>query len=428
MFEQLYQNLEELQSVQGVTRAKVLTLPEPLLGLLNTLMRRGCRGGMTLRELVGKFQLTESETLQIAEILIEKGYLYSIEDEDTGESLYGVRFGQKRGRDLPLELKTALQQLKEIQLIEVKSEIGAGTRGSSLGSDAMKTASFQFNRKFFQNYPALEIQSENQLLLKSKTYRFAKRIDGMIKLYERISKAVKTTLEQGALPVVISGDHSTAGGTIAGIKMAFPQSRLGVVWIDAHADIHSPYTTPSGNMHGMPVATAMGEDNLDSQVNTLDEKTIDYWNQIKNLGGISPKIAYEDLVYVAVRDTEPAEDYLIKKHNIKNFTTAELRKKGVAQVVKETWAILESCDRIYISFDVDSMDPSIVSEGTGTPVAGGITDLEAGQLISRLIQNGKVCCFEICEINPMLDPKGNRMAESAFAILESATNKMSSTG
>lgn len=94
-------------------------------------------------------------------------------------------------------------------------------------------------------------------------------------------------------------------------------------------------------------------------------------------------------------------------------------------MVREALKILSNCDRLYISFDVDSLDPVIVLEETGTPVAGGLTDTEASQLISRLIQQGKVCCFEICELNPMLDGRGNRMAESTFGILESATNKLS---
>lgn len=145
--------------------------------------------------------------------------------------------------------------------------------------------------------------------------------------------------------------------------------------------------------------------------------------QDKKLREIAPKLSYNDLVYIAVRDTELQEDHLIAKHNVKNFTTAEVREKGVPQVVREVRERLEDGDRIYISFDVNSMDTAIVSEGTGTPVAGGLTDTEAGQLISRLIQQGKVCWFEICEINPVLDGRGNPMAQSAFGILESLKNR-----
>lgn len=128
-------------------------------------------------------------------------------------------------------------------------------------------------------------------------------------------------------------------------------------------------------------------------------------------------------MYVAVRDTEPAEDLLIDTHRIRNFTTAEVRSKGVDKVAREALGMLAHCDRLYISFDVDSMDSSL-SQGTGTTVAGGLTELEAGNLILSLLQERKVCCFEMCEINPTLDER-NRMAENAFDILERATNRVS---
>src|SRR5204863_2735786 len=111
-----------------------------------------------------------------------------------------------------------------------------------------------------------------------------------------------------------SGDHGTSGGTITGIKMAKPNSKLGVIWIDAHADLHTPYTTPSGNMHGMPLAAAIGEDNEDCKVHDLDEKTMKQWEQLKNFGKISPKILPEDIVFISLRDYEKEEKHLIEKY------------------------------------------------------------------------------------------------------------------
>jgi arginase len=214
----------------------------------------------------------------------------------------------------------------------------------------------------------------------------------------------------------LAGDHSTAGGTIAGIKMAYPKQRLGAIWIDAHADMHSPFTTPTGNMHGMPLATALGEDNAINKINKVDKETSDLWNKLKKIGGITPKLNYRDLVFIALRDIEPEEAYLLKKHKVKVFTTAEVKRNGVEKIARDTLAHLSSCDQIYVSFDVDSMDSSI-SKGTGTPVRNGITEKEAGSLCVRLIQNGKVCCFEVCEVNPTLD-KENLMAENTFEILQ----------
>jgi arginase len=282
-----------------------MSLPDPLRKILNQLINKESRGRIPLSQLSEEFNISETETLQIATLLTAKGFLFSFQEQTTGQLFYGIRFGQKRGRDLPLDLRNALQSLKAIQLIEVKSDIGAGKRGANLGLEAIKTASFQFKRKFFSHYPTRQIKSEQYLPKSRQRTPFARGIENIFALYQEVSEVVKETLLSGALPIVISGDHSTAGGTIAGIKMAYPHARLGVIWIDAHADIHSPYTTPSGNMHGMPLATALGEDNLDCQVNHPQQKTIDLWNQIKNLGGIYPKIDYQDLVYVAVRETEP---------------------------------------------------------------------------------------------------------------------------
>jgi arginase len=205
--------------------------------------------------------------------------------------------------------------------------------------------------------------------------------------------------------------------------MAYPEKRLGVIWIDAHADLHSPYTTPSGNMHGMPLACVLGEDNRDKQQNKPDDETTEYWEKLKNLGGIYPKIHYSDLVFIALRDFEPQEDYLIKKNKVRIFNLQEIRKKAVERVAIDSLNYLDHCDLIYVSFDVDSMD-SRISSGTGTPVPNGITEKEAGNLIYYIMRSKKIVCFEMVEINPTLD-KENLMAENAFEILQKTTNQLS---
>lgn len=304
----------------------------------------------------------------------------------------------------------------KVKFIEVKSEIGAGTRGASLGVDALKIAAFDYGSDLFKRISSVEIPNENQLLFESVRYPYAKRIAGVYSIWTRVSDEVAKTLKANEFPIVLAGDHSSAGGTIAGIKKAFPKSRLGVIWIDAHADLHSPYTTPSGNMHGMPLAAALNEDNAANKLNKPDKETIDYWNKLKKMGGTTPMINYKDLVYIALRDVEPEENYLIKKNKVKVFSTAEVHRDGVEKIAKDALQYLNKCTHIYVSFDVDSMDSSI-SKGTGTPVRNGITEKEAGSLCVRLVQNEKVCCFEMCEINPTLD-KENLMAENSFEILQ----------
>jgi arginase len=310
--------------------------------------------------------------------------------------------------------------MKNIKLIEVPSEIGAGTRGASLGVEAIKVAAMDFMSNFFIHFPSEKIPHENKLLYEPIESPYAKRIKGINALYEKTSKAVADTLKNNFFPVIISGDHSTAGATIAGIKMAKPKSKLGVIWIDAHADLHTPYTTPSGNMHGMPLAISIAEDNKDCAVHQLDDETIKYWNQLKAIGKISPKVLPEDVVLISLRDFEKEEKYIIDKNNIKVISTKEVRSKGPENIVRSVIRYLEDCTDIYVSFDVDSLDSSI-SKGTGTPVGNGLKEREAEDLISKFMQNRKISCLEITEVNPTLD-KENLMAEIAFNILQRSVN------
>ncbi|HET6245875.1 MAG: arginase [Bacteroidetes bacterium] len=312
--------------------------------------------------------------------------------------------------------------MKKVKFIEIKSEIGAGTRGASLGVDAIKIAALDYGSTLFKQIESVEVPNENHMLYETPGSPYAKRIKGIIKTYDRLSTQVAETLKSNQFPLVLAGDHSTAGATIAGIKMAYPKQRLGVIWIDAHSDLHSPYTSPTGNMHGMPLAISFAEDNITNKMNKVDKETSELWNKLKKTGGISPKIEYKDLVFICVRDIEPEESYLIKKNKIKTFTTAEVRRNGVEKIARDTLAHLSKCNLIYISFDVDCMDSSI-SKGTGTPVRNGITEKEAGSLCVRLIQNEKVCCFEICEVNPTLD-KENLMAENTFEILQKVVSQL----
>src|SRR5690606_20172866 len=151
----------------------------------------------------------------------------------------------------------------------------------------------------------------------------AKRIKGMISMYDRVSKSVCETVTANWFPIVLSGDHGTAGGTIAGIKMARPKAKLGIIWIDAHADLHTPYTTPSGNLHGMPLAATIGEDNVECKIHEPDAQAVKYWNQLKDRCKAGKPVSPEDIVFISLRDFEKEEEHLIKKYGMKVITTAE---------------------------------------------------------------------------------------------------------
>lgn len=302
---------------------------------------------------------------------------------------------------------------KIVSFIINPSELGAGTRGASLGPMAIVAASRSKESKVFKNCGWKVLPDYNHLLDRPIKYPFAKRIDGMVKVYHLVADAVATALEKNEFPYIIAGDHASAGGTIQGIHQAYPEKRIGVIWIDAHADIHTPYTTPSGNLHGMPLATAMGTDNLPCQRNAIDLNTSVLWNELKS-GVVKP----EDLVYVAVRDTEPEEDSYIEVKNIRKISVADVRKKGAAEIGSEILSFLSQCDILYVSFDVDAMDPYLTSHGTGTPVQNGLTPTEAIVLLEVLVKSPKTSVLEMVEINPCLDFGGNKMAEHALEIIE----------
>jgi arginase len=312
--------------------------------------------------------------------------------------------------------------MKELKIIEVKSEIGAGTRGASLGVEAMKIASLDLNSDFFKQYESVEVENVNELLFDGAKHSYAKFIDGVMIMEERVCLEVYETIWEEDFPLIMAGDHSTSYGTIAGIKKANPKIRLGVIWIDAHADIHTPFTTPTGNMHGMALAMACGIDNLECKVNDPRGETLDYWEQMKDVGIPGPKIYPEDIVYIAVRDLEKPENYLLNKYNMNFIEIEDIKKLGPEKIAARALEMLDHCDMIYISFDVDSID-SRYSTGTGTPVPNGLTVEEAKILNSELAKSPKICAWEIVEVNPTLDTE-NRMAESGFEILEATAKSI----
>ena len=310
---------------------------------------------------------------------------------------------------------------RAIKLIKNRSDIGAGTRGSDLGVDAIEIAAINQNSDYFNRFPFEDVKTHNESIYDKNNNNFAKRIEHVVEQCTRVSYAVKHNLEANYFPIVLSGDHSSALGTISGIKAVYPKKTLGVIWIDAHADLHSPYTSPSGNIHGMPLSAALNDDNLDCQINDVSAGTQQFWEDMKNIGCPGAKIDAGNLIYFGVRDTEDAENKQIEKLKISNYMVAEVRYRGLKTCVQEALAKLSHCDMIYISFDVDSMDCDMISYGTGTPVPKGFDQYEVIEIINQIIASKKVVCLEVVEVNPLLDTKGNKMAETAFEVLEQVT-------
>ncbi len=309
-----------------------------------------------------------------------------------------------------------------IKIIKNRSDIGAGTRGSDMGIDAIEIAAINSDNDYFTRFPFVDVDTHNEAIYNKVKTTFAKRIGFVREQCERVSLALQKALGEQHFPIVLSGDHSSALGTMSGVKAHFKDKRLGIVWIDAHADMHSPYTTPSGNVHGMPLAAALGEDNRKNQINEVTGIAKEEWENMKNIGVPGPKFLPQDLVFFGVRDTEPPEDEIRKSLGLRKYMVHEVRFRGLDHVMDEVIEKLSECDVIYISFDVDSLDCDLISKGTGTPVSKGFDPEEVIRIINRLIKTNKVACLEVTEVNPLLDEKGNKMAETAFEVLNAVTH------
>lgn len=168
-----------------------------------------------------------------------------------------------------------------IRIVKNRSDIGAGTRGADMGIDAMEIAAINSGNSFFNRAPYIDVKTHNETIYDMVRNSFAKRIGFVVEQCKRVSDIVEKVLLEKEFPLVLSGDHSSALGTISGIKAAYPKGRLGIIWIDAHADLHTPYTSPSGNVHGMPLAAALQEDNIGMKRNDPDKETSASWEQLK---------------------------------------------------------------------------------------------------------------------------------------------------
>ncbi len=311
---------------------------------------------------------------------------------------------------------------KKVKILLNTSEIAAGTRGSSLGPEAIITAARKESDTFFSDFPPIKLKNENHFLDLPYKFPYAKRIEGFAKVFDHVMSGIEAIYANHELPVLISSDHGSAAATIAGIKENYPGKRLGVVWIDAHGDLHTPYTTPSGNIHGMPLAIALNEDNLKYKINDVCDEAKLIWELIKSKGGKGPKFSSKDLFYIGVRDTEEEEEHLMAEYGIRNYTVAELRERKWSTIAQEFQMWIDELDILYISFDVDSMDPDLTSYGTGTPVKGGITPEEANDILTFFSKQEKLCCVEFVEVNPCLDDKKNAMAEITFELVKTVVN------
>lgn len=336
--------------------------------------------------------------------------------------------------DLKRLKKTLIQyssgsRCPRIALVEVDCDLGAGIPGAGSGIELLKQAAQRqkdlrrIRDQLIEEIRHLQTRARADEVDGGDDTPHARHIATISEVMAQAAELVAASRERGLFPLVLAGDHSTAAGTLAGLRRAHPTSRIGVVWIDAHADIHSPFTTPSGNMHGMPLAIATGHDNLHHAINEPNASTQELWRRCQSLSGTGEAaMRLKDLIYVSVRDTEPAEEATIRSYGLPIVSTEEVRRIGGAAAAKRCLDHLSDCDLIYVSFDVDSLDATIC-KGTGTPVEGGLWSHEALELNRTLLRDPRVCCWEICEINPHLDAL-NSLAEVSLGIYQGVLEEL----
>ena len=297
---------------------------------------------------------------------------------------------------------------KNIQWMVSAFDRGAGKPGAAKGPESLLKALNSAHISSKQVLFNTAIPEGNY----SGTY--AKHIESIIDINLHLEALVHNAITAGEFPIVLTGDHSNAIGAIHGFMKANKGMQVGVIWIDAHADLHSPYTTPSGNMHGMPLAVLLKQDNLTAQKNPIDVPTAKFWNQLKDHPST---LKPNNLVFIGLRDAETEELALIDQLNIKAYTPELIAAQGIEAVLKGSLEYLSHCDALYVSFDVDSMDPSI-STGTGTPVSNGLDFEQTQYLLKALINAPQVAALEITEINPEIEQNNQPMHEVVMQLLK----------
>lgn len=305
------------------------------------------------------------------------------------------------------------------------SELGAGTRGSSTFYSAIENTANKYPNTLYSKSSKIILENYN-IKLDMTNFKNALRIEEIFKTNVNILKETIPQIQENPFTLILSADHSNSIGTIASIKSAYPDKKLGVIWIDAHYDLHTPYTTPSGNVHGMPLSASLGFDNLECKKNEIEDECKVNWEKLKGLDTNQhqtlTKILPENLVFLGVRDFEKEEEFLIEKYKIKHFSVEKARQLGIENLANYLLDFYIDCDLIYISLDVDSMDPDEVSYGTGTPVKNGFYKNEILDLLSVLLKSEKVIATEIVEINPLLDDKNQTMVQTSFEIINHILN------
>lgn len=290
---------------------------------------------------------------------------------------------------------------KNISIVGVPMDLGADRRGVDMGPSAIRYAGVVARLEQM----GMDIQDRGDIQV-ARPHLFTetenhKYLDEVVEANEMLAAVVSDIMEEGRFPLVLGGDHSIALGTVAGV--AKHVKNLGVIWFDAHGDLNTGETSPSGNIHGMPLAASLGFGH----------------KRLVNIGGFTPKLKPENVVIIGARDLDKGERELIKRIGMKVFTMHEIDKLGMARVMEEAIEhVSKNTDGVHLSLDLDGLDPHD-APGVGTPVIGGISYREGHVSLEMLADADVLCSAEFVEVNPILDSE-NRTARVAVALMSSA--------
>lgn len=298
---------------------------------------------------------------------------------------------------------------RAVRIVGVPLDLGASRRGTDMGPSALRIAGlgaairrlgYRVGREQDIPAPAMETRSPDD-----KEARFKPQI---LEVCTSLANKVKSILQANEIPLVIGGDHSIAMGSVAGVSSFFreQQKSIGLIWFDAHGDMNIPGVSPSGNIHGMPLAHLLGQG---------DE-------ELKNILGFSPKVKAENVALIGIRDLDAGERRIIRESGIHAFTMRDIDERGMAEVATSALEVVNAgTEGFHVSFDVDGCDPSVIP-GSGTLVPGGVSFREAHLLLEYCADNGRLLSMEVVELNPFVDER-NISAERTLQLILSALGK-----
>ncbi len=296
-----------------------------------------------------------------------------------------------------------------IRLIGVPLDLGAGRRGTDMGPSALRLAGLaeRLQELGYTIKDKGDIVTKNPEILKIGDEKL-KYLGEIVKGVTSLAEAVEKSFDDGDFPLVLGGDHSIAIGTLAGAASFFKKKdqSIGVIWVDAHGDMNTPESSPSGNIHGMPLAVSLGIGHP----------------KLTSIAGEFPKVDPKKTVLIGIRSLDTGEIENIRRLGITIFTMRDIDELGIHKVMEKTIEVAgKDTAGIHVSFDADSLDP-IIAPGVGTPVMGGLTYREAHFVMESLCNSKLVISAEIVETNPILDIK-NETARMGVELMASLFGK-----